>query len=182
MNKLLICVLGLGLAWGCARVRMEAPKEPIKLDVTMRVDVYQHVVKDINDIEDAVSGSTSKKWPGNQSLMDLIISKAYADEGLGPEVEAAIEGRKARRPQLISLEAKGVIGENRSGLVEVRMSDPAAQELMQAENDDRMVIYNAIARKNGSTLEDVQKLYAQRLQGDAVAGTPIEEDIGWKIK
>ena len=31
-------------AVGCAKVQVQAPKEPIKVDITMRLDVYQHVV------------------------------------------------------------------------------------------------------------------------------------------
>ncbi|MDD5729736.1 MAG: hypothetical protein PHN57_01210, partial [Candidatus Omnitrophica bacterium] len=55
------------LVLGCARVRVEAPKEPIKVDISMRLDIYQHVTKDINDIENIVTGSEGKdKKAGGQ--------------------------------------------------------------------------------------------------------------------
>ena len=186
MKKYLFVLLGLSLALGCARLRVEAPKEAIKLDVAMRLDVYQHIEKDIDNIENMVSGPQNKpltKEP--HTLLEYFVSDAYADDGLGPEVEGAAARRKDRRSDLFALEAQGIIGENRSGMVEIRMADQAnasAQGLVQAENSDRMTIYNAVAAKNGSSVDEVQHIYAKRLQSDAPAGAPLEEDSGWKIK
>jgi uncharacterized protein YdbL (DUF1318 family) len=53
---------------------------------------------------------------------------------------------------------------------------------VNAENSDRMTIYQSVAKKNGSSVEEVQSLYAKRLQADAPAGTPIETESGWIIK
>jgi uncharacterized protein YdbL (DUF1318 family) len=72
---------------------------------------------------------------------------------------------------------KGVAGENSLGLVVIRASDAAdaaLKELVSAENSDRMVIYQAVSQKNNASIEEVQKLYAKRLQDDASIGTPIE--------
>ena len=49
-------VVGSLVLGGCASVQVNAPKEPIKMDISMRLDVYQHVVKDIDDIESIVAG------------------------------------------------------------------------------------------------------------------------------
>ena len=74
----------------CARVRVEAPKDPIKVDISMRLDIYQHVQTDINQIENIVSGAQEKPKPKDgQSLLDHFIHSAYAQEGLSPEVEQA---------------------------------------------------------------------------------------------
>jgi hypothetical protein len=175
---------------GCARVRVEAPKEPIKVDITMRLDIYQHVQKDIDEIENIVSGTQETPAPKNgQSLLDYFICSVYAEEGLSPEVEQAALRRKDRRTDLISWQQKGIIGENKSGLLELRgLGSPEAEKLIKEENNDRMVIYQAVAKKNGTSVEEVQKLYAKRLQQDAPGGTPIEvleESSGayaWKVK
>ena len=51
-----------------------------------------------------------------------------------------------------------------------------------------MIIYKEIAASNMISVEEVQKLYATRLQEDAPSGTPIEvysESSGsyqWKVK
>lgn len=188
-NLLMFLVFLLGL--GCARVRVEAPKEPIRVDVSMRLDIYQHIEKDIDQIENMISGPQRKDPASNkQSLLGYFVREAYAAEGLDPEVEAAVSNRRDRRSALVAWEGKGVIGENKSGLVEVRLQSkatPDVEDLVRAENRDRMVIYKSVAEKNGSSVQEVQRLYAKRLQADAPAGTPIQvpDDKGsyvWKIK
>jgi len=175
MKKYLLILPAMLFTVACARVNVVAPKDPIKLDVSMRMDIYQHVEKDINSIEDQVAGKDK------HSLLEYIISDAYADEdGLG--VGDAVSRRKARHADLAALEAGGIIGENSSGLVEVKGADPSASGLVAAENSDRMDIYNAVAQKHGTSVDDVKKLYARRLQADAPAGTPVEGDGGWTVK
>jgi len=84
-----------------------------------------------------------------------------------------------------------VVGENRSGLLEIRKpaeADADIQEAVRQENSDRMLIYSSIAQANNLALEEVQRLYAQRLQSDAPAGTPVQvrDQAGsgylWQIK
>lgn len=190
MKKGIILLMSVVFMLGCARVRVEAPKEPIKVDISMRLDIYQHVEKDIDAIENIVSGSQESPKPNDsQGLLNLLVPGAYAQEGLSPEVEQAALRRKDRRQDLIAWEAKGVIGENKSGLLDFRgTGSPEAEKLIKDENSDRMVIYQAVASKNGTSVAEVEKLYAKRLQQDAPSGTPIEvlnESIGayeWKIK
>jgi len=191
-TKVLIVLFVAVLALGCARVRVEAPKEAIKVDISMRLDVYQHVTKDIDEIENIVSGNEQPKAPtGGQSMLPSFIGTAYAQEGLGADVESAALRRKDRRPQLLELESQGVVGENRLGLVSIRRFENASEStksLVIAENNDRMAIYEGVAKKNGTSVDEVQKIYAKRLQKDAPAGTPIEalnESSGrysWQVK
>lgn len=194
MKVLSILILAMLFSLGCARVQVHAPKEPIKVDISMRLDIYQHIEKDIDAIENIVSGSGSKakdQPSGKQSLLDYIFKNAYAQEGLSPEVEQAALRRRDRKAQLSQWQAKGVIGENQAGLVEIRSAaaaNPALEALVKAEDEDRMIIYRSIAKKNNSSLEEVQKIYAQRLRNDAPSGTPIEAPddatgiMAWKIK
>jgi len=165
-------------------VRVEAPKEAFKVDISMRLDIYQHVENDIDSIENIVSGAAQKQSaPGAKNFMNILVQDAYAQEGLGSDVEQAALRRRDRKPLLSKYESSGVIGENRLGLVEIRAAANAdAQTLVRDENSDRMAIYKAVAQKNGTSVEDVQKLYAKRLQTDAPAGTPIETDAGWTVK
>ncbi len=178
MKKYLCLVFFVMLGLGCARVRVEGSTEPIRVDVSMRLDIYQHIEKDIDQIENMVSGSSDGVSAVDQkSLWDFLMTDAYADDGLGPDVEAAVSSRRQRRSELIALEGQGVIGENKLGLVEIRsqyQAGPDIEKLVWAENQDRMTIYRSIAHKNGSSIEDVQRLYAKRLQADAPVGTPIE--------
>lgn len=191
MRILTLIVAGIILSLGCARVKVEGSKEPIKIDISMRLDIYQHVQKDIDEIESIVSGSKQEgKTKNNQSRFSFV-QNAYAQEGLSQEVEQAALRRKDRRGELSDWQAKGAVGENRSGLVEIRNQAEAGQalnELVKAENDDRLIIYSHLAKKNNTALAEIQKIYAQRLQDDAPIGAPIEVlsassgTYEWKVK
>ena len=163
---------------GCAHVQVDAPKDPIKMDISMRLDVYQHVVKDIDDIENLVSGEKSS---AAKKLSDIIIPPAHADD-LDPAVRDAALRRKDRLAQLSALESSGTVGESKSALLTPKGAG-APNDLISQENDDRLIIYRSIATQNGTALEEVQKLYAQRLQANAPSGTPIETPNGeWTTK
>jgi len=191
-----VLMIGTVLFLGCARVKVGGTKDPIKVDmnVTMRVDVYQHVEKDLSDIDSIVYGNKSAqpaKKDDKQSLLGLFIPEAYAQQGLSKEVEDAALRRRDRLPALFALEGQGIAGENKMGKLEIRAADKAdsqAAELINAENADRMIIYQAVAVKNGISAEEVQKQYAKRAQQEAPAGTPIEvfnqasNTYEWKVK
>ena len=190
MKKLFLIVAAAGVLFGCARVRVEAPKEPIKVDIAMRLDIYQHVQKDIDAIENIVTGDQGAvtKPSDKQSFLGFFLASAYAQEGMNPEVEQAALRRRDRLNELRALESKGVIGESKMGLVEARGSSAGVEQLISAENSDRMLIYKSVAAKNNTTVEEVQKLYAERLRNSAPSGTPLEvlnEASGlyeWKAK
>ena len=67
-------------------------------------------------------------------------------------------------------------------------ADASVEALVKAENSDRMEIYRGVAKNNGTSVEEVQALYAKRLQADAPVGTPVEtvdESTGasrWEVK
>ena len=186
---IILCVL---VSLGCARLRVEAPKEPIKVEISMRLDIYQHIQKDIDAIEDIVSGSKEETKPSKkQSLLDYFTLPVYAQEGLSPEVGQAALRRKDRYPELVKWLEEGIIGENKSGLLEIRdtnAADETLKQLVKVENDDRMIIYQSLAKKNNTSVEEIQRIYAERLQKDVPSGAPIEvwnASSGvyeWKIK
>ena len=149
----------MALGIGCARVQVEAPKDPIKLDVSMRLDVYQHVVKDLNEIDSIVHGSNAPK-----TLGDALVPPAHAGD-LPYEAEQAALRRRERLPALSPYLSQGLLAES-GGLLESRGAiDAAGRQLMQAENADRMAIYEALARKNGTSVEAVRKVYAEQQRG-----------------
>jgi uncharacterized protein YdbL (DUF1318 family) len=171
MKNMLVVLGVLVLCLGCAQVQVKAPKDPIKVDISMRVDVYQHVEKDINRIEDLVTGSGPAGQP--TSFMDALMPSAHAQDDLPADVEAAALARKQRYDKVMSLLASGVIGENKNGLLEA-VSGGADAGLVNNENNDRMAIYKYISSKNGASLMDVQKMYAARLQNDAPGGAQVQ--------
>jgi uncharacterized protein YdbL (DUF1318 family) len=182
MNKKIfavICVTFLSI--GCASVEVKAPKDPIKVDISMRLDVYQHVEKDIDSIENSISGSD--KVTGKQSWLPSLVKDACAEEGFGPEVDSASNGRKSRRGSVMELLSSGVAGEGADGMLEVvGIASAQARDMVNVENADRMVIYKAIARKNGTSIKEVSRLYSKRLQKDAPNGAMIQTADGWVKK
>ena len=85
MKMIFLLMVFLMASLGCARIKVEAPKEPIKMDISMRLDIYQHVQKDIDDIESIVSGSKEKAKPkDNHSLRNFFIGSAFAKISKGP--------------------------------------------------------------------------------------------------
>lgn len=185
-NQMPLLLFGLlAVVVGCASVEVKAPKDPIKMDIAMRLDVYQHVVKDADSIEDIVEGRSGKGATTLSSVANFWVGNAYADEGgLGSDATDAAYRRRDRRAALTSLEVKGVLGETNSGLVAIRSSgDPGAQALLNAENSDRMIIYRAIAQKNGSSVQDVQKVYAERIREGLPSGAHVQSaDGSWSQK
>jgi uncharacterized protein YdbL (DUF1318 family) len=187
-KTLMLIMVAAAVGFGCARVNVGGAKEPIKVDIAMRLDIYQHVQKDIDSIENIVAGDKVKtgKRPGDQSWLNFAPAEVYAQEGLSPDVELAALRRKDRRSSLDSWEARGVVGENKSGLVEIKdpkQADSLVKDLVRMENADRMIIYRSLAQKYNESLEQIQKVYAEKLSAQAPSGTPVESLNGeWQLK
>lgn len=154
MKKISILFLAF-LVCACAKISVET-KEPIKVDINMRVDVYQHVVKDIDSINDEIYGEDEKE------LNFLFGLQSVYAETLNP-MKDAIKRRKARAKDVKGYSAKGYIGENRKAYLQMLESAPSdlkskIKSLIKEENADRKVIYEAIAEKNNTGVSGVQEI------------------------
>ena len=127
-------------------------------------------------------------------VVGLGYTKVVVDaraQGASADVEKATDDRRERRADLYVLQKSGVIGENKSGLVQVmpgHSDDAAAKAMVAQENNDRMVIFNSVIAKNHQSLADVQTMNAKNFQCDVPSGTPIEvpnaagSAYEWKVK
>ena len=109
----------------------------------------------------------------------------YKIQEMTPEVQAALDGRKARFEELRALKDKGIIGENNSGYVEALSDDQQAKDLVRAENKDRKFIYKTIEQQNNLTdaMETIEKVFAQVQHDKAIAGDKIQDNNGqWVTK
>jgi len=170
------------IAIGCAKVNLQT-SQPIKVDINMRVDVYQHVAADVASVQDQIYGSTEK-----QMNAIFFMENAYA-QGQSPEVAAAIERRKDRKSVIDEYLSRGYIGENRNALLEViAKSIPAdlkgnVQSAISQENSDRKIIYAAIAEKNGAELSETAKIFFDDDYKRASAGYWFQDSNGgWNQK
>ena len=106
-----------------------------------------------------------------------------------PEVSAVIESRRARYSELSAAEARGCIGENNQGLLDVRPGAGCGANvaaLVTAENRDRMVLYRTLVAQNNmppGDLARVQAGFAKAHRDKAPAGAWVQDDAGqWSRK
>lgn len=89
----------------------------------------------------------------------------------------------ARLPVINDLKTKGVVGENNQGFLEFRTGDRAQAAVIDAENQDRRAVYEAIAARQNTTPEFVGQARAVQIASREPAGTWIQDSSGtWSRK
>ncbi len=163
-----ICLLMIFSCAACARVSVETTK-PIKVDVSMRIDVYQHVVKDVQSIEDQIYGNQEQ-----QLNFFWSMESVYAQD-LPTDVVEAIARRKGRVSRIELYLAEGYMGIDRAGYITLRETVPASlrtdlSRLAAAENSDRRITNSYTAKKNGVPLSQVENVMSEDSFKRAPAG------------
>lgn len=167
MKRLLVIFIIL-ILFGCAKLSVETTK-PIKVDISMRVDVYQHVVKDVESIEDQIYGNKEKQ-------LNFIFGSSIVYAQDSSNVDAAIQRRKDRASEIEGYFAKGYIGENKDALLEdISGSIPAdirarIKSLITQENKDREILHQSTAKKNSVNVSEVRKIFFQNHYKRAPSG------------
>jgi hypothetical protein len=93
------------------------------------------------------------------------------------------ERMAARLPEVMALKEKGVIGEDSQGFLQFVGGAREKAELVQAENGDRLRVYQAIARQQNTTVELVGRRRAQQIADIAQPGHWLQDLAGgWKQK
>ncbi len=142
----------LPLLAGCTAPTVNlATGEPIKVDIAMRLDVYNH---------NKTSGQPVANVVGNTN----------------PDTEAR---RRNRMADIQSFKNSRFVGEGRDGLLAIR-SEPAGEEgdylrkTVASENADRMVLMKAAAEKAQKPLPTVQAEQSELWQKRSFSGEWIE--------
>ena len=104
-----------------------------------------------------------------------------------PAVQKVLGSRKARSPELRALKKKGVIGENNRGFIKVLKPTltPKGKNLIEAENQDRKLIYETVAAQNHlgpDGLAKVEEQYAKTRRERAKKGDRIQLPSGKWVK
>lgn len=93
------------------------------------------------------------------------------------------ERMAARLPEILALKDKGVLGEDSLGFLQFTGAVQEKADLVQAENEDRRQVYQAIAKQQGTTVELVGRRRAQQLMDIALPGHWLQESSGvWRKK
>ncbi len=119
------------------------------------------------------------------------VSEAYAAGELtvsNATIRQLKERMKKRFPILAPYMARGLVGEGLNGLLTIKsmaglgLKEKARlKKLVDAENNDRMALYRAVAQAlniPSSQLSRVQAIFAKQWQGTAPKGTFIEKKPG----
>lgn len=126
--------------------------DPMKVDLNMRVDVYQHA-----------DPSVQKRAVTNQ-----------------PAATEDVQTRlRNRMGEIQVLKNNRLVGESRKGLLEIRTESPGefgeyVQRTVEAENKDRMALMQEIAQKKNLSIEQVQRQQAELARNKAFNGEWIE--------
>jgi uncharacterized protein YdbL (DUF1318 family) len=118
-------------------------------------------------------------------LPSISAQGQYQIRQMTDEVKMALENRRQRYDQLKALKAKGLIGENNRGYLEVLSDQEGAQSLVNEENRDRRIIYETIAEQNDlkQAFETIEKVFAQVQRDKAESGEMIQLENGqWTKK
>ena len=91
----------------------------------------------------------------------------------------AVKARMAQRlSKLDDFKARGLLGENNRGFVDLRGSDNAAGGVMAEENRDRGEVYAALAKQTGSSAEQVGRARAKQIAAGSAAGVWLQREDG----
>ncbi len=84
----------------------------------------------------------------------------------------------SRLPVIVALKDQGLVGENNTGFLEFVGNRKEKADVVAAENKDRKLVYEAIAKKQGTTTEVVGKHRAVQIADKAKAGEWLQDANG----
>jgi uncharacterized protein YdbL (DUF1318 family) len=92
---------------------------------------------------------------------------------------ATVKARMEQRLSVIDqLKAKGVVGENNRGLMELKGGDVDAGDAVAAENRDRGIVYAEIAKQTRTSVEQVARHRARQIAAASAPGVWLQKDDG----
>lgn len=104
-------------------------------------------------------------------ILGILISDVYSSDGIKQRM---ID----RLPVINDLKARGIVGENNLGFLEFMGDQKEKADVVKAENRDRKSVYDAIAKKQGTTADVVGKHRAAQIAGKAPAGLMLQDANG----
>jgi len=113
----------------------------------------------------------------NLFLCACVFFVAIGATGFAQDAATIKSRMKQRLPQIIELKKNGAIGENNEGFLEIRKEGGDAS-IVEKENADRKMVYQAIARKEGTTMQVVGKRRATQIAEKAAAGDWLQGEYG----
>jgi hypothetical protein len=85
---------------------------------------------------------------------------------------------KNRLPVIKKLKSQGIVGEDNAGFLQFVGDKKASADVVAAENKDRLTVYKAIAKQQGTTAELVGKRRALQISKRAESGEWVQDAGG----
>lgn len=104
-------------------------------------------------------------------ILGVLTANAYASDSIK-------ERMISRLPAIKDLKDSGVVGENNLGFLEFIGDRKEKADVVEAENMDRKTVYEAIAKKQGTTVEVVGKHRAVQIAEKARPGEWLQDANG----
>jgi len=105
-------------------------------------------------------------------ILGILITNAYSSA-------KEIKQRMIERlPVIKALKDKGLVGENNKGYLEFVGKKKEKADVIKAENKDRKLVYGAIAKQQGATVQVVGKHRAIQIANKAQAGEWLQDANG----
>ena len=154
----------VGLLAGCKSIPIDiGTRESVKVDLAMKVDVYQHS-----------DPGTTKKVATPPPPADITIS------------------RRNRMSEIQTLKNSRLVGENHAGYLEVRTSPPGeygdyVRATVDAENSDRARLIEKLAKEKHVAVSEAERTQSELFRTNAFPGEWIEVPdaegkFAWKQK
>ncbi len=105
-------------------------------------------------------------------ILGLLITSGYASS-------QDIKQRMIERlPVIAALKAKGLVGEDNRGYLQFIGQKKENEDVVAAENKDRQMVYEAIAKQQGTTVELVGQHRAIQIADKAQSGEWLQDANG----
>ena len=111
------------------------------------------------------------------AVLAILLFVVFA-AGAFPSAKEIRARMLARLPEIKVLKDKGLVGENNKGFLEFVGQQKEKQEVVTAENRDREMVYKAIAKQQGTTVELVGKHRAIQIANKARPGEWLQDANG----
>lgn len=109
------------------------------------------------------------------TVLVLVTAIAIFGTGYADDVKARM---RDRLPTIVDLKARGIVGENNQGLLEMLKGQTEKQNVVAAENQDRKSIYAQIARQTGTDVNTVGQRRAIQIAEKAAPGEWLQNPSG----
>ncbi len=115
----------------------------------------------------------------------LFAAQNYDIKEMTPEIKQAFAGRQNRYRELQALKSAGSVGEDNQGDVKALKNSPDIADIVSQENNDRLIIYQAIVNQHQlgpSGMTQVRAAFAEIQRSRAKPNDPIQDNSGQWVK